>query len=369
MTQVRARGGDGHRPVASFPLRARRDSPSRGTRDRLRQGLGRSNRRDSRRQASQGKRKGLIKDRRFARRLQLIDHLSRRQKDALLTTIERSSRAPVSTRTKPKTSTHTTSEPRPPMTTRNDLLGRGYFPRGLPPPFSTTSFAAFAQGGGLPQLPKSATDVPRDGHTQSRALGHSSKEPVHTQSVPLRCPLHRDGDELASYKEDDHIGTGTLSKSRPLVGRGRQRALIPRLWHPGLYRPCARLRVRLLATSCKPISLSSTTPHLHPQPAVGFSLQSHGQSESWATALWQSHRHLLPASPGRPNNRIASWSRHLIGLGRSAAWQRRWTTTFYSCWVQSMAFGTLTTTSWLLRPQLRPKRLCRPFSRRYPGTS
>ncbi len=33
-------------------------------------------------------RNGLIKDRRFARRLQLIDQLSRRQKDALLTTID-----------------------------------------------------------------------------------------------------------------------------------------------------------------------------------------------------------------------------------------------------------------------------------------
>lgn len=31
---------------------------------------------------------GLLKDRRFARRLQLIDQLSRRQKDALLTTLD-----------------------------------------------------------------------------------------------------------------------------------------------------------------------------------------------------------------------------------------------------------------------------------------
>jgi len=34
------------------------------------------------------RRNGFVKDRRFARRLQLIDQLSRRQKDALLTTID-----------------------------------------------------------------------------------------------------------------------------------------------------------------------------------------------------------------------------------------------------------------------------------------
>jgi hypothetical protein len=37
---------------------------------------------------SKAKPSGVVKDRRFARRLQLIDRLSRRQKDALLTTID-----------------------------------------------------------------------------------------------------------------------------------------------------------------------------------------------------------------------------------------------------------------------------------------
>jgi len=110
-----------------------------------------------------------------------------------------------------------------PALTAVSLIRKGYFPRELPHPFSTEKLANL--------LHRSASALPRDGGT-TECVRHNLARPGGFRR-PLRVPNPRSFLRLADEIEAQwpeiyaHVHTSTLSMSRPMVTRTKERALAP----------------------------------------------------------------------------------------------------------------------------------------------
>jgi hypothetical protein len=116
------------------------------------------------------------------------------------------------------------------MTAAIDLLERGYFPRELPPTFTTVNFASFvaAQGGTPPHLPG-----------QTRCVSHNLGRPGGLRRA-LRPPNPFSYRVLCEEIEKHwplivaHLQGARLSASRPRATKVLGRAVVPRLQHSQL---------------------------------------------------------------------------------------------------------------------------------------
>src|SRR5438309_89118 len=111
------------------------------------------------------------------------------------------------------------------MTTFSDQLGKGFFPRELPPTFSTASLAAAVQA--FRQLPP-AFIRPRT----ARLGSHNIARPGGLRRrLGMPNPVLHMGvcNEIASSwaQIEQFIGQSTLSTSQPMVGSDPVRALAP----------------------------------------------------------------------------------------------------------------------------------------------
>ena len=116
--------------------------------------------------------------------------------------------------------------------TLQSLLERGYFPRELPPPFTTRDFAAFAVNHQGPWPEKWTQSV---SHHLARPGG--LRRPL---SIPNPSGFFRLADLLVSHWSTvrDHTWRKTLSASRPYVTKKSHREIVPR------YRFSERPRLR-----------------------------------------------------------------------------------------------------------------------------
>ncbi len=113
------------------------------------------------------------------------------------------------------------------MVTLNSLLLKGYFPREIPPPFSTASYARYAKKAG----PSWATSE------WTRCVTHNLARPGGLRR-PLAIPNPLSYFALASIISENwssimtHTGKQTLSASRPYLLKSCSRAVVPR-YHYG----------------------------------------------------------------------------------------------------------------------------------------
>lgn len=123
------------------------------------------------------------------------------------------------------------------MTTVLDLIGRGYFPRELPPPFTTLPLASFVASAGVPSAPTGQRWTKCVSHNLARAGGLRR---------PLKIPNPRSYIALAEAVVQHwaliagHLRSAKLSASRPRVTKTLGRALVPRLALPELPKLRAR---------------------------------------------------------------------------------------------------------------------------------
>ncbi len=117
------------------------------------------------------------------------------------------------------------------MATLRSLLSKGYFPRELPPPFNTLTFAPYAAkvGGSWKQS------------TRTRCVSHNLARPGGFRR-PLRIPNPVSYFALADIVASNwpaimaHTGKHRLSASRPYVLRRSDRAVVPRCRYAELTR-------------------------------------------------------------------------------------------------------------------------------------
>jgi Reverse transcriptase (RNA-dependent DNA polymerase) len=111
-----------------------------------------------------------------------------------------------------------------PALTAVSLVRKGYFPRDLPHPFSTDKLANL--------LHRAPAALPRSGGT-TECVRHNLARPGGFRR-PLRVPNPRSFIELADEIETQwpqiyaHVHADTLSMSRPVVTRTKERAVAPR---------------------------------------------------------------------------------------------------------------------------------------------
>ena len=113
------------------------------------------------------------------------------------------------------------------MLSLSDLLSRGYFPRELPPPFSTESFANVVTGG-LQQLPPSFSRY----QGVSKLCRHSIAKvglDRRTLSIPNPIGYHNLGSVLTQFWSDINTFThqSVISKSTPILHGATGRAILP----------------------------------------------------------------------------------------------------------------------------------------------
>ena len=111
------------------------------------------------------------------------------------------------------------------MTIANALLARGYFPRELPPAFTTAQFAAVAAASPLPRLFSLETQCASHSSARPGSLRRPLKIPNPLSHLVLAETVERVWADLVA-----HFGRAGLSASRPLVRRSiLDRAVVPRL--------------------------------------------------------------------------------------------------------------------------------------------
>ena len=112
------------------------------------------------------------------------------------------------------------------MTTAARLLRQGYFPRELPPPFTSGRFAAFAthQRSALPLPQKNRTDCVRHNLGRPGGLRRLLRIPNPRGYLPLADHIEQEWPRLSA-----HLASQDLSQSRPLASTRQARALIPLL--------------------------------------------------------------------------------------------------------------------------------------------
>jgi hypothetical protein len=110
------------------------------------------------------------------------------------------------------------------VTTAQDLIRRGYFPREVPPPFTTEPLADFVDNQGA-ELPLSGDPTESSPHNLARTGGLRR---------PLRLPNPQGYVNLARVIEsqwddlDAFVRSSRITLSRPVVDDDEERALIPR---------------------------------------------------------------------------------------------------------------------------------------------
>lgn len=111
------------------------------------------------------------------------------------------------------------------MITTKELLERGYFPRELPPSFTTASFAAFVASyrRGL-SLPARSTQYVSHNLARPGGLRRSLKIPNPFFYLALSEQIERHGALI-----DSHLRATNLSASRPRATKALGRAVVPRL--------------------------------------------------------------------------------------------------------------------------------------------
>lgn len=130
------------------------------------------------------------------------------------------------------------------MATLVDLLERGFFPKELPPPFSTSSFAQIVHTN-LASLPNSFLSGTKAGRISTHNLARVS---TLRRALGIPNPIHyfRLCKEISDNWTalEAHCRQSPVSLSKPIVDPNRRRALTPEKSFESLRRHRASLRAR-----------------------------------------------------------------------------------------------------------------------------
>lgn len=122
---------------------------------------------------------------------------------------------------------------------RQDLIARGYFPRELPPPFKTTTFASFATEEISSQQPKKISKLYSHSNVRYGSLRRKLGIPNPASFLSLATLISSQWDNIQSITQSSR-----LSKSKPIYTPlpGRTRSISPSLFFSDLPRERARNR-------------------------------------------------------------------------------------------------------------------------------
>jgi hypothetical protein len=160
------------------------------------------------------------------------------------------------------------------MTTTGALLGRGYFPRELPPAFDTSTFADLATSSST-ALPRVTDETQCASHSHARpgGLRRPLKIPNPQSYLLLAETIERVWPDLAA-----HFSLGRLSESRPLVRHTiLDRAVVPKLKLSQL--ALLRVQRRVGARYCVHTDIGQFYPSLYTH-SVPWALHTKGYAKA-----------------------------------------------------------------------------------------